>query len=53
MRVVPVAQEDRIEIISPDAPAVVSNELRVFGLDGTALFADEISKLAAVLARSG
>lgn len=52
-KVLPVAQEARTEVSSPDVPAVVSNELMVFGLDGTALFADETSKLVAVLARSG
>lgn len=52
-RFLPVAQEARTEIISPDAPAVEIDELRLFGLDWTAIFADETSKLTAVPARSG
>ena len=52
-RFVSVAQEARTEIISPDAPAIEIDELRLFGLDWTVIFADETSKLAAVPARSG
>jgi hypothetical protein len=47
-----VVQEDSIEIISSDTPAVDFDKLRLLRFDRTVLFGGETSKFVAVAARS-
>lgn len=47
------AQDAKTEITSSDGPAIDFDEPRVFHLDRTLSFAEETSKLAAELTRSG
>ncbi len=53
VRVVLVAQEARIDVISPDAPAVELIELMLFDFEKGTIVAEGTNKLAAVPARSG